>query len=247
MKVANSPFNIILADGSSVDGEYRVGKNVVIFSHGFDVQRDSNGLFLDIVSYLPKDFGFVFFDYHLYSNGNERLRTISQQSVALREVTEWVINNLKPRTIHLVAHSMGCKIASLAKIASFDSIIYLAPAINHGTGFRKWFTTHPGATQTDDGWQIERRSGKTTHISKTLFDEQEKLDPKELMIRYAANKPIEIIYALHDRFIPATQIEELAKISSITITPIDADHNFTGSASHEVCTAIRSRLIKHIP
>ncbi len=52
----NAHFDITLNDASRIQGEYKLGDRLVVFSHGFDVRRDSNGLFHDIAESLPEGF-----------------------------------------------------------------------------------------------------------------------------------------------------------------------------------------------
>lgn len=236
------PFDIIRADGSRITGEYKPGRQIVIFSHGFDVRRDSNGLFHDIAAGLPDGMGCVLFDYHVHRGSDEILRPFSEQVAVLHDVIAWTHQQLHPISIHLIAHSMGCKVASLAAITAFDTVTYLAPAMRSGPGFRTWFTTHPGARQAGDGWEIRRRSGKTTHISERFFTEHASFDPVRLLAAYAKKRPLHIIYATEDRFINPESFEPLRAEQGITLEALTGDHNFTGEARNEIVARVASRL-----
>src|SRR4051812_9819731 len=48
---------------SVINLDYRLGEQMVVFSHGFGVRSDARGLFTDIVQALPRGWGYVLFDY----------------------------------------------------------------------------------------------------------------------------------------------------------------------------------------
>ncbi len=225
-----SQFDIMLTDHSRIQGEYKPGQKIVIFSHGFDVRRDSDGLFHDIAKSLPEDFGYVLFDFHYYEGVFETLRPLSEQAIVLQQVVAWAKHNLRPLSLHLVAHSMGCTIASFAEEPSFETVTYLAPPLKNGGGFRRFFTTHPGAQHKGSHWEITRRSGKTTRVSDKLFLESESADPVGYMRKYADIQPIQIIYAAQDRFIHEDLYLNLKGTKGLAIKGVEADHNFTGNA-----------------
>lgn len=223
-------FDITLSNNQRISGEAKAGTKIVIFSHGFDVRRDSNGLFRDIVDSLPENYGYVIFDYHVYEGIEENLRPLSEQARVLKEVVKWTKRELKPVTINLIAHSMGCTIASYAQEKTFDQILYLAPAMRSGSRLRTFFTSRPTAKHHGDHWEVSRRSGKITRINDRFFEEFEAIDPPVLMIKYASKKPINIIYAKQDEFISEDSFDVFKTTSSINIQGINGDHNFNPPA-----------------
>lgn len=241
-----SQFEITLSDTSRIRGEYRAGSHVVVFSHGFDVRRDSKGLFSDIAHSLPEHFGFVLFDYHDYRGDTEYLHTLSEQAAILHQVVAWTKANLHPLELHLVAHSMGCTVASYAAEPSFSSVTYLAPPIHSGSGLRRFFTTHPGLiTHSGHSFTVARRSGKTTHVTEAFLSEFESAQPEMFLRRYAASKPLSIIAAKEDRFMPPSIYDSLRK-QHLAVEVIPGDHNFSDTARAGVCSAVVSKLIGHI-
>lgn len=233
-----SRFDIRLSATEKISGEYKAGRHVVVFSHGFDVRRDSNGLFHDIAANLPKDFGYVLFDYHSYEGSTETLRTFHEQARVLGHVIAWVKTQLHPLSFHLIAHSMGCVTAAFAGYSGFETVTFLAPPMKNTRGLRHFFTTHPGATHYGDYWEISRKSGKTTRVSERFFRELESANPSGFIRAYAFSNPIKIICATADQFIPEQHYDILKSQKNISVHALNADHNFTGEARHELLATL---------
>jgi len=63
-----------------ITGNVESGK-VVFVSHGFGVQRDSRGMFIDIENVLKNDFLGIRFDYNeIQKNGNTQVASFSEMS-----------------------------------------------------------------------------------------------------------------------------------------------------------------------
>lgn len=235
-------FDITLSNSQRISGEAKAGKKMIIFSHGFDVRRDSNGLFKDIVNNLPEDYGYVIFDYHVYEGIEENLRPLSEQARVLKEVVKWTKHEFKPLTINLIAHSMGCTIASYAQEKIFDQILYLAPAMRSGSRLRTFFTSRPTAKHHGDHWEVSRRSGKITRINDRFFEEFEAVDPPILMMKYATKKPINIIFAKQDEFITEDSFDIFKSTTSINVRGINGDHNFNAPARQNLLNLINKTI-----
>ena len=100
-------------------------KDIVIFVHGFGVRYDSRGMFTDIKTGLPSGIGTVLIDLNRFSENNVYLSSINGQSVHLLKIFEKVKAKYPKMKVHIVAHSMGCIVASIAKLKADGKVILL--------------------------------------------------------------------------------------------------------------------------
>ncbi len=155
----------------------------------------------------------------------------------------WAKTQLHPLELHLVAHSMGCTIASYAAETSFSTVIYLAPPLHSGRGLRRFFTTHPGLVHADNnGYVIERRSGKTSKVSEKFLAEFESAQPLAYIRNYAKQRPLSIITAEQDQHIPPSIYDELSSEPNIAVQRIEGDHNFSGASRVALCSVLANLL-----
>jgi pimeloyl-ACP methyl ester carboxylesterase len=217
--------------------EYRLADKVIVFSHGFGVQRDSRGMFTDIVNALPKDVGFVLFDYYDVQGRTVRLTTFSEQVKRLQTVMRW----LQEEGVHdvgLVAHSMGCIVAALAH-AKAEVVFLLAPPTTIGARSRAYFTGKEGATEHDGVWTVPRGDGTPSLIPDTFFDEFEATDAAEALRSYAMEQPYTLIAAGSDEVLKDVDYAVLSQQPGVAFEQItQAGHNFD--------PPVRQRLIERI-
>src|SRR4051812_23517766 len=92
---------------AQLTADVQLAPHVVIFSHGFGVQRDSRGMFTDIAAALPKGVGYVLFDYNDIDSAHNLVHAngFADQVIRLRAVISWVRMQPGVTQISLVGHS----------------------------------------------------------------------------------------------------------------------------------------------
>lgn len=224
--------------------EYKAGEEIVIFVHGFGVKRDSRGMYSDVAAALPEHFGYVLFDLYEVSGDVVSITPPEEQARRLRAVIDFVRADAPTAKVHLIAHSMGCPISTLAEPLEANTVLFLAPAAKFSGGTQKYFERYPGAKMVDDVLQIPRKDGTTTKIPNSFFSELKGLDAQGLMVDFAAKKPLTVIRATEDGVITDITYEQLEASDNITIVDLPADHNFLGETRQQLIEMILLMLAK---
>jgi len=219
--------------------DYELAPHMIVFSHGFGVDRTSRGMFSDIVKQLPDDYGYVMFDYYSVNGQAMNLSTFADQERMLLAVVAWLAEQSMVTDISLVAHSMGCVVAARAQAPELQRVVMLAPPLKIGERTRDYFTRKPGAKQQGDLWQIPRRDGTTSYIPTALFDEIEQIDAAEDLLAYASVQPYLLLIPTDDEVLGDADYNDLALDENITAQTIDeADHNFSGGSRKPMIEAV---------
>lgn len=214
-----------------IHADYEIAPHMVVFSHGFGVERTSRGLFTDIVKALPDDYGYVLFDYYDIVGKTINISGFVDQQRMLLSIIAWLSEQADVTDISLVAHSMGCVVAALAQPPELKQVIMLAPPLAIGERTRTYFTTKAGAKKSANLWMVPRRDGTISYIPDALFDEIESIEAQEVLLDYAAVQPYELLIPANDEVLGDVDYNDLALDENITALTIDeADHNF-GRAS----------------
>ena len=213
-------------------------KHIVVFVHGFGVRWDSRGMFPELKSALPKQWGSVLFDLYRPENNHVHVTTIEDQVKRLHRVLENTAQKAPGATIHLVAHSMGGIVTALAKPAAEGKIILLAPPTRFGGRMKQYFSQYPGATIEGEEIVVPRKDGSVTHIPYAFFDQTANINPIMEIKAYAAEHPLHVVSASNDEVLKDTDYESLEGAPGVTLTALPADHNFTGEN--------RAQLVKQV-
>ncbi len=225
--------------------EYELAQQMVVFSHGFGVQRDGRGLFTDIAAQLPKGFGCVLFDYNDIQLDLVTLANFSEQKQRLRTVLKWVAAQPGISNISLVAHSIGCISAALAQPNNLQQVLFLAPPTSIGERTRNYFTGKAGAIREGNHWAVPRNDGTTSIVPESFFDEFEAVDAKETLTMYADIQTYELITAGDDEVLLDANYEDLSKHPNVNWRIINgANHNFEGASRQELVAVIQSILLR---
>lgn len=235
-----------MTDVSDLDSyaDYHLAPHMVVFSHGFGVERTSRGLFSDITKALPDDWGYVLFDYNVTEGTTVTLQSLADQKQRLLAVITWLSQQTVVKQISLVAHSMGCITAALAEASELTNVVMLAPPLVMGAHSREYFTSKPGASLQDNVWRVPRRDGTISYIPTTLLDEIETIDAPQVLLDYASVQPYALIIPSDDEVLGDTDYNELALNENITAQTIDgAGHNFDGVAREAVVRAVCTSLL----
>ncbi|MEO7363944.1 MAG: alpha/beta hydrolase [Candidatus Saccharimonadales bacterium] len=222
-----------------INVDYQLAEHMVVFSHGFGVERTGRGLFSDIVTALPSNFGYVMFDYYEHEDNTVRITSFEDQQCSLLTIIAWLSEQGSVHDISLVAHSMGCIVAALAQPPELQRAVMLAPPLSFDSKIRKYFLEQPGATNNDGSWSIPRRDGTATIITESVFDEIEHLQPAEALLDYAAVQPYELLIPTDDDVLGTVDYNDLSLDPNISARTIaEADHNFSGVSREPLVAAV---------
>jgi pimeloyl-ACP methyl ester carboxylesterase len=245
MATANPRSTIGMVDGVNI--EHCVAPNVVVFSHGFGVRRDSRGMFADIAAAFPGDVGYVLFDYNEDEGEALRITYSADEAERLSKIAAWVRAQPGVTNVAIVAHSRGCIIASLAAIRRVRAVILLAPPLAGGHT-RQYFTNKPGAIRRGDDWYIPRSDGSITVIEDGVFDEFERINSEVAILSYAARQSVLVIVAGADGILEGQDYTRLIQTPTITLETIpNAGHDFIDQARpaliHRVNAYLQERFV----
>ncbi|MHB8904043.1 MAG: alpha/beta hydrolase, partial [Patescibacteria group bacterium] len=108
-------------------------KHIIIYSHGFGVRKDDNGLLTDIAAALP-EVESILFDYFEVDE-NKKLMYICPLSSQVNKLNK-IINEIKTSNpgavIDLIGHSQGTVVASMTRPEGIRKAILLAPVFDMG-------------------------------------------------------------------------------------------------------------------
>lgn len=216
--------------------------NIVVFVHGFGVRWDSRGMFTEIKDSLPKDWGYVLFDFYDISGEDVFIISISQQLKLLNEILNEVSSENKTARVHIIAHSKGCVITALAMPNIDGKVILLAPPETFGKNLQDYFEKYPGAKKTKSSLLIPRKDGTITHIPNKYFLESAQIQPEVEILKLSKHKKMIIFQTTEDEVIGRTLYTKLQGNPNIEIIPIISDHNFTGDNRKRLINQLKELL-----
>ncbi len=201
-------------------------KHVIVFSHGFGVERDARGMFSDISAAFPESES-ILFDYNVLDREKNTLtvRPISEQKdILLAEVAK-VKEAFPGATIDIIAHSLGSVVTALASPAGIRKVILLAPPLELASSSLQRFADRPGSIIDPDGLsRLARRDGSFTLVPAAFWQERAAIDPVALFNTFADKTDLTIIFANQDDVVSDEKKHLLG--SDIHTLGIDGDHDF---------------------
>lgn len=219
-------------------------KRLVIFSHGFGVRQDAQGLFTDIVSSMGTRILPVLFDYNTFDDA-KKICNVSSLSDQARILERHILSSRQLHSdlpITLICHSQGCVIPCLANLNRINRIILLAPPLS--MDIQRTITRigkRPGTIIDLEGTSsLTRSDGTTSIIPAAYWQERQALNMSELYAKLAKVAPTTCILAGADEVLGSTDFSQF-EVSQVVIP--HADHNFTGDARNLLLDAVESVLI----
>ncbi len=208
----------------------------LVFSHGFGVKADSNGLFTQIAAAFPH-YKTVLFDYNTdLGNGTIELASLTDQAQKLQDRI-----NAQSGEVIIVAHSQGCVVAGLADLNTVSKVILLAPPVEmNAERLANKLLKRPGAEINLDGVsKLPRSDGTTTLIPKAYIDSIESVNPIEIYTQIASKVETIIVRSTEDEILGLTNVNEVPNAKHIDIK---ANHNFTGTARDELISILMNEI-----
>lgn len=217
-------------------------RDIVVFVHGFGVRWDSRGMFVDIQHALPKNWGYVFFDFYYIDQSDVFISPIDDQIARLESVLQKLKQLAPTATVHIIAHSKGCIITSLTQPTITGNVVFLAPPEIFGSKLEKYFARYPNAKLTTTEISIPRKDGTITHIPLNFFEQTKDVDAEEAMLNYSKKARLHILQTTQDEVLGETAYNRLRKSPDIEITAIDSDHNFTEHSREKLISYLKGVL-----
>jgi len=202
-------------------------KHIIIYSHGFGVMKDDNGLLSDIADHLP-EVESVLFDYYNFDEINNELHICptSHQVAHLNQIINDIRENNPDAIIDIIAHSQGTIVTAMAKPEGIRRAILLAPVFDmrlEGTLSR--YKAKVGAEVNIDGIsRIPSSLGMTRIIPKEYWQERIKIESFKEYNELANKTEVIVIEARQDELLPKVDLKELD--DRIKIMSLDGDHGF---------------------
>jgi len=226
-----------------VEGNEKSGK-VIIFSHGFGVTRSSHGMFNEIGDVLKDKYIVVRFDYTIINKKENWTKAFpcSIQKKMLQAVYDYIQKEFKPKNVNIIAHSMGCFIAGMARLKNIDKVFLLAPPTSSPyIRMKEYFSKRPETRINEEGSsRIKRSDGSITIIEKEVWNEMKTVNPYKLYSDLAKENSVYIIRALADQVITGESYEKVKTIKDLKYIEINGNHDFEGKARKILIEKIKS-------
>ena len=223
-----------------------VKRHIIIYSHGFGVRRDDNGLLTDIAAALP-EIESILFDYFEVNETKKEMLicSFSTQVEKLNQViSETRIANPEA-IIDLICHSQGTIIAALAKPNGIRKTILLSPTFDISLEHSLVrYRSKPEAEINLQGVsKIPSSQGLVRIIPKEYW--QERLATKPIVEYNALAKKTEIIaiIAKQDELSPVVDLKDLDP--RIKLIYLDGDHGFSHPNRDPMIKVIKELLIQN--
>jgi hypothetical protein len=218
-------------------------QHFLIYSHGFGVRKDDNGLLNDVADHLP-DFKSVLFDYNEFDEAQNTLtiKPLSVQAEILSNVIEKTRATYPLARIDLICHSQGAIVAALAKPKGITKTIFLAPAFDISIERRlPRYAKKPGAEINLEGIsRVPSSNGLIRLIPAEYWRELKDIDPFDLYNSFAEQTELSIVKANQDQIVTSVDLTKLS--SKIKVISIDGNHGFGGADRPKLIQTIKDVL-----
>lgn len=221
-----------------------MNKHVIIYSHGFGVQKDDKGLLTDIAAAMPA-IEHVLFDYNVVDEASKTLKVapLQDQVGKLNSVIDRVNSENPEAVIDIVGHSQGCMVAAIAHPARIRKAVFLAPpSILDADRLIKLFSERPGTEINIDGVsKLARRDGSTIIVPAAYWHTLNKYKPVELYNQFNEVTKVVIVAAEQDEILGNVSFDGVGRDIEI-ITVDGANHDFTGDARPAVISVVQKLI-----
>lgn len=219
-------------------------KHIIIYSHGFAVQRDDMGLFTDIAEFIPEVESFLF-DYYEINKAENKILTcsFSNQVKKLNEVVYRIRSSYPEAIIDLICHSQGTIVAAMAKPDGVRKTIMISPVfdIDIERSLNRYRSKSSVKIDLDGTSEIPSSTGLIKVIPKEYWQERSLIKPFAEYNSFANKTEVIAIEGNQDELLPRVDLSDLD--SRIKVISIDGDHNFSGSTRAALKELVRKILL----
>jgi predicted alpha/beta hydrolase family esterase len=208
---------------------------MIVFSHGFGVDKNSRGLFSDIAGLFSEQ-DVMLFDYNEIDD-LENTITVATLDAQAKKLTKVLAGTDEP--INLVCHSQGCLVAALANPIGLQSILFLAPvSTTTSSEFKELLGDRLEVISGNTPDRVQRKDGTVTIIDQSYWDSLDAADDVEkLYEKLASANFLTIVTAGADEIVNSSfpSLTNKAEIHTL----LGADHNFTGESRTQLLDIFR--------
>lgn len=223
--------------------------HIIIYSHGFGVEKTDRGLFTDIATALP-DAQHIMFDYNQIDQATNTLTVapLTAQQQKLQKVIAKTTRENPHATIDIICHSQGCVVAAMARPTNIRRVIMLAPPakfVNVEEKIRQKLQRPGAKIDTNNTMHYPRRDGTTTIITAAYWESRAGIEPIDLYNQTAESSTLTIINANQDEVLDSTVFDGLS--AKINVINIDGNHDFTNQSRQKLIQIIKEELLRELP
>lgn len=219
-------------------------KHIIIYSHGFGVRKDDNGL-LDNIAESLSEVESILFDYYEVDEKEMKMYIcpFSSQVKKLNSIINEVIAENSGAVIDLICHSQGTIIPALARSEGIRKTILLAPVfdMNLERSIARYRSNPDAVINLDGVSEFPSSSGLTRIIPKEYWQERLAINSFKEYNKLSEKTELIIIEANQDQLLPKVDLHELD--SRIKLISLDGDHGFSGPARSALIRVIRDLLL----
>lgn len=209
----------------------------LLFSHGFGVRKDSNGMFTEIAEKFT-EYEPVMFDYNkIEADGDlSTVYSYRKQSRLLKSQIDNINSLDKDAEITIIAHSQGAIVAGLCNKKTTKAILLAPPT----TVSARRSKLRPNRKVRKNGSvMIFKKDGSRILLTTSFMLGLKLTNPIKIYEKLALRVPTVIIAAKQDEMV---KNENLHKVRSAKVYEIDGDHNFTGKYRKDLIELIKKNL-----
>jgi hypothetical protein len=202
-------------------------KRVIVFSHGFGVQWDARGMFVEIAENLSNEFDYVFFNYNETVDGSVYIEELKEQEEVFKNVMNYV--QTKPyEEINIITHSFGAIVPLKLNPNNINHAIFIAPPTEVDRDKQlELLKRRPGSEFNPHGYSTFTRSdGSKTYVNISFYNSLIDLKAVDLFNNSKANQK-NIIMALEDEIVSNEMLDVVELKRDVVVTKIHGNHNFT--------------------
>ena len=221
-------------------------KHIVIFSHGFGVEKDSLGLFTEIAEMLSTyNIESVMFDFNEINREKKEVivKSFSEQAKMLQSVIDKIYKENSDAIIDIIAHSQGSIMVALANLQGIRQVLSISPFFH--TDIQKVIERHKKFPTSEINFNgISRRvrsDGTTSIVPPEYWSERFNTNVYNLYNKLALSKKLTIIHAGEDQIM---EEPDLSKIFNAFIINIHGDHDFKGEDRKDLLKVVEEIITK---
>jgi hypothetical protein len=205
-------------------------KHIVIFSHGFGVEKDALGLFTEIAERLKAhSIESVMFDYNDIDRSKKEVtvKSFGDQTKILQSIIDNVVVENKHAIIDIIGHSQGSVMVAKANLHGIRQVISISPFFH--TDIQEVMERHKKFPTSEINFNgISRRvrsDGTVSIVPKEYWSERFATNIYDLYNNLALSVKLTIINAGEDQIM---KDPNLLKIFNAFIINVHGNHDFKG-------------------